>query len=1300
MSVRRIQLRRGTTAENNAFTGAVGEITINTTNNSIRVHDGATLGGTETAKSNLSNVLPSQNLDFNEYKITNVADPVDDQDVATKAWVLANGGGGGGSLATLSDVDVAGVVAGEYLKYSGTEWINDQLSTADLSDGVDIAMLVGGTLTANLDGNALTSSAWISPMTLNLTGTVITGSVSFDGSTSVDLSASLNDNSITNAKLVNDSVSIDGTYDLALGSTLHLSNLAITGSTLSLATSINLVDDQANALEIKEGANSYLKFITTDSFEKVTFGKKFEAPTESKIANIEFQDGYIYVSSGDLAINTNGGNISIDDNVAISGTFKLGHNTQEGESNNVGVRFDYYDSPLLDAEAIVNGTQYIIKDVGNTDFTLVGALFNQQNWIFTANADGNVLLAGTTGKVYPNASLKTGFFGHDKSDHVFTMYNTYNNEATLGDAKFNNLTLTGDFLGNAQTASALVSAVTLSIGGSVITGSVAFDGSQSVEILADIVLDSITGGMIANSTITNSKLEHDYIAFNNHEVHLGGEVTIEGTDGEISVSSNQGVITIGLAGTIVASSAIALAKTINLAGNLTGSVSLDNALAAVTLTATLGTITNGQLEHSFIAFNDFQVDLGNNLDVVGANGVSVTMNEPNSTMTIGLGTLSSGLLDNNSITFTDGTSPSTIALGGTLTFTGAESEIVTSMNANELLIGLPINVIINGGEEEGGGLTVNGTGEFTGDLTVGGSLIVNGSITSINTINLDVTDSIVLLGSGTNANPTAINDAGFIIERGNTQPSASLFWDESESHFAVITADSIGSTTSNVVTQANNLAYADFKANSIIANLITGSTLSISADAQLTVDSALTINDNTTFNGNAIVSSFNPDSFILGVQHENAYTFSVDSSTGDTTVTGSLNVSTIAEASNGAGINLQDNTSVYSDLTILNPTGALVNGTTVYIYVKYGADSLANGEYFHVFKTSDNGSIRQVIPLTLLQDAGLNKLAVKPSSIYEYQAVAGAYPNVGNVPNASFVVDTEGGTYTYQLRAYTSNDDGVEFEMAFSLDNANPAPTYNILYTANDASAYNTEYLVSYDDVLVNAINFGAISTFNQVSPVVSVDSSTGDVEVKGNLNVIGNITFSAVTLGIGGSVITGSVSFDGSQSVTILADIVSESITDGMIADDTISNGKLVNDSVYIGGHTLSLGSTLNLSNDFQITGSTLSFVGVGGGETRYTCTDPVFVTNAYTLTAPASTVTKDAYFLQNGGTAATLNLFALTNNDFDGYVLALFNTDATATITIDADGTQTISGSLTKDILPNGCLTIMAKGTSWFIM
>lgn len=41
-----VQFRRGTTAQNNTLTGAIGEITVDTTVKSIRVHDGVTLGGT------------------------------------------------------------------------------------------------------------------------------------------------------------------------------------------------------------------------------------------------------------------------------------------------------------------------------------------------------------------------------------------------------------------------------------------------------------------------------------------------------------------------------------------------------------------------------------------------------------------------------------------------------------------------------------------------------------------------------------------------------------------------------------------------------------------------------------------------------------------------------------------------------------------------------------------------------------------------------------------------------------------------------------------------------------------------------------------------------------------------------------------------------------------------------------------------------------------------------------------------------------------------------------------------------
>ena len=45
-----IQRRRGTAVEHNSFTGAVGELTVDTTNNTVRVHDAVTAGGHRLAR--------------------------------------------------------------------------------------------------------------------------------------------------------------------------------------------------------------------------------------------------------------------------------------------------------------------------------------------------------------------------------------------------------------------------------------------------------------------------------------------------------------------------------------------------------------------------------------------------------------------------------------------------------------------------------------------------------------------------------------------------------------------------------------------------------------------------------------------------------------------------------------------------------------------------------------------------------------------------------------------------------------------------------------------------------------------------------------------------------------------------------------------------------------------------------------------------------------------------------------------------------------------------------------------------
>ena len=69
-----VKFRRGSAGQHNSFTGANGEITVDTTNKTLRVHDGVTVGGTRLAKFsdlnsiNLTNVsshiLPSANVTY------------------------------------------------------------------------------------------------------------------------------------------------------------------------------------------------------------------------------------------------------------------------------------------------------------------------------------------------------------------------------------------------------------------------------------------------------------------------------------------------------------------------------------------------------------------------------------------------------------------------------------------------------------------------------------------------------------------------------------------------------------------------------------------------------------------------------------------------------------------------------------------------------------------------------------------------------------------------------------------------------------------------------------------------------------------------------------------------------------------------------------------------------------------------------------------------------------------------------------------------------------------------------------
>jgi RNase P/RNase MRP subunit p29 len=120
-----IQRRRGTTSEHSTFTGAAGELTIDSTKNTVVVHDGSTQGGIPLAKES----------------------------------ALAS------SVGTLTDVTITSVGAGEILKYSGSEWVNNTLAEAGIQP-FDATIVVDADIGSTVQAYDANLAAFATALTL------------------------------------------------------------------------------------------------------------------------------------------------------------------------------------------------------------------------------------------------------------------------------------------------------------------------------------------------------------------------------------------------------------------------------------------------------------------------------------------------------------------------------------------------------------------------------------------------------------------------------------------------------------------------------------------------------------------------------------------------------------------------------------------------------------------------------------------------------------------------------------------------------------------------------------------------------------------------------------------------------------------------------------------------------------------------------------------------------------------------------------------------------------------------------
>ena len=132
----------------------------------------------------------------------------------------------------------------------------------------------------------------------------------------------------------------------------------------------------------------------------------------------------------------------------------------------------------------------------------------------------------------------------------------------------------------------------------------------------------------------------------------------------------------------------------------------------------------------------------------------------------------------------------------------------------------------------------NITTTFTDDVIVTGNLTVNGDTVTINTTNMDVDDTMIMLANGTTGSPA--NDIGILFNRGD-EGNAAFFYDESATTFKLSDTKDPTSNTSLSPVTASNLSVgivdaATLKYNGLSVDTSIADNASVAAAASAAVE--------------------------------------------------------------------------------------------------------------------------------------------------------------------------------------------------------------------------------------------------------------------------------------------------------------------------------------------------------------------------------------------------------------------------------------------------------------------------------
>lgn len=391
-----------------------------------------------------------------------------------------------------------------------------------------------------------------------------------------------------------------------------------------------------------------------------------------------------------------------------------------------------------------------------------------------------------------------GKYYTDKIDNA-TNGNTANT-IVLRDAQgnFTANIITATLFGTANVATRLETARFINLTGNV-TGSASFDGTANANINVSLAPTSVTPGTYGDGSIIPV-------------------ITVDAF-GRITSASNV-AITGGGGGSQNTFSRIAVAGQTNLdADGVTDTLTLANTAGIVLTTdASTDTVTfklsnTGVTAATYGNASTLAVftvdDQGR---ITSASNVAITLPASSLTSNVELGTQTSGAYLANLVAGTgigltglgnEGATPTITNLGVT-SLTGTPNQIDVSSSNAAVTLSLPSLIVA------------------PGDLTVTGNLIINGTATTVNTVNLEVKDPLVRFGD---QNPADFLDIGFFgAYTSSGTKYAGLFRDASDTGIFKLFKDLTVNPASNVI-DATSLTIA-----TLVANLTGGTVSNLSAN--------------------------------------------------------------------------------------------------------------------------------------------------------------------------------------------------------------------------------------------------------------------------------------------------------------------------------------------------------------------------------------------------------------------------------------------------------------------------------------